>query len=227
MSELIEGVREDDFFSGIRHLVDKVLSGGKRERLLSLKKQIDQSDLSSLNWGEIRRTFYIPMNEVKDVGLIRRTLGENTLIKYFTALSGEGGPYRFTLPLESKDIDEYLRYEFSEAPAFLITDLLKKPLTPAGVNILISHCLHVPMFTLSLVSDDKPEVLEKLLNRVKKTYPTCAQMIDNIFDKRRIEYIKTMDNTPVSDKQGFVKASHEFAEYEKALFGKTSSKYDN
>lgn len=165
----------------------------EKENLLEkLKKEIDAGGLKNKNWKEIRQQFGIKLRKAGDKDLILSILGKSTLIEYFKSLSGPGKPYKLPIPIESDDLSEYLDYELSETPGTLIMDLLKNPLSKAGVNIFISHCIHIPTFTASVTDNFTKEKLDALLGEIISNHPSATGLLSKIFDQKRIEYLKEL-----------------------------------
>lgn len=192
----------------------------KNEQTLEqIKKEIDEGVLEGKEWSEIRQKYGIPLNKINDKGLILDILGADTLIKYFTALSGEGRPYKFPLPLQAGDLSEYLDYELAEAPAYLISDLLKKPLSKAGVNIFISHCIHIPGFTLPAIETIEEEKLNQFLTNLINKYPATAELLGKIFSKKRISLLKELSKYNADTNPAPPELIEELYNLEQTLFG--------
>ena len=216
-----EKIQKAKFIYRRREEITDNLSEDKIKTLKKIKRQIDEGELEGKDWGEIRRNYGIPLGRIGDKGLILNTLGADTLIKYFSALSGEARPYKFTLPLAASDILEYINYELSDTPAHLILDLLKKPLSRAGVNILISHCIHIPHFTAAIIEKFPGEDLNSVLKQIPTDHPEAEPMLNKIFDKKRISYLKDFnkynENNPAPQE-----LVDEFKKYEQGLFGESA-----
>ena len=217
----LERIQKAKFVYKNRGKVAESLSEDKVQILRSIKERIDAGELDGMDWGEIRRGFWIPMQKTGDKDLILSILGPGTLMKYFAALTGEARPYKFALPLEASDLSEYLNYELSDAPAYLIVELLEKPLSRASVNILMSHCVHIPHFVTSLIEKVTEEKMNDFIKQILKSYPGAEPMLGKVFDKKRVAYLKELEKYN-SDNPAPQWLIDEFNEYERSLFGKST-----
>ncbi len=193
-------------------------SEGKLERI---KDEIMAGQLEGMSWQEIRHKYGIIFNKIGDPHLILSIVGSTALTRYFKALGGEGKPYRFALPISTGDLGTYLTYETSKQPAQLIFDSIKEPLTPASINILISHCIHIPRFTLPLLEEITEELLPAFIMNIGKNYPEAYPYLVKIFENKRLAFLKALGkyNSKNSPPAKLIDA---FRGHEYSLFGKSA-----
>jgi hypothetical protein len=162
----------------IRNLLKGLFS--PKVNMDQIKNEIDSENWLTKSWQEIRQGIGIKLNKVKNPSIILKALGDETVIRYFNALSGKDKPYTFVLPVEKKDLLEYLRFETEEAPAPFIIKMLKKPLTAAGINILITHAKWTPVFISNIRGKVGEERLKSVLAQVRRDFPDAADAIEYI-----------------------------------------------
>ncbi len=177
------------WLGGLRRKISS-LFGSDNVDIQSIKDEIDADDWSEKGWEQIRQGVGIQMNKIKTPSKILRALGEDRAIKYFKALEGKGKPYTFALPIDKKDLLEYLKFETDDAHAPFVISMLKKPLTAAGINILITHATWTPRFIDNIREEVGDERFKFILAQVSRDFPSATDAISYILlgeERRSLE----------------------------------------